>query len=77
MKFLANYFKNEPVAFIIGGIYGIIQAALLVALSYGLSMTAQQTIAINALVLAILVFAARGQVSPTEVVQAAKQFQQT
>lgn len=72
MNTIFNYFKGEPIAFIVGGIYGIFQALLMVLLSYNVPMSAQQVIALNTLLLAILVFAARGQVSPKDIIASAK-----
>lgn len=75
VKFLISYFKGEPVAFIVGGVYAIIQAGLMLAISFGLHLTAPQVIALNSFVLAVLVFAARGQVSPKDILANAKALQ--
>jgi hypothetical protein len=69
---MVNIFKGEPIATIVGGVYAVIQAGLMLAISFGLHLTAPQVIALNTFVLAVLVFLARGQVSPKDIIANAK-----
>jgi hypothetical protein len=73
MGALINYFKGEPVAMIIGGVYAVFQALIELLISFHVALSTQQVIALNGFVLAILVLVARGQVTPSQITGAAQQ----
>jgi len=67
MGALINYFKGEPVQTIVTGVFAIFQALVYVLMQFGVPLTAGQVMALNALVVAVLSFVARGQVSPSQI----------
>ena len=67
MQALIDWMKGEPVAMLVGGIYGVTQAILEVLISFHVPLSTQQVLSIDGLVVAIAVFLARGQVTPAQI----------
>jgi len=67
MNAIVEWMKGEPVAILVGGIYGVVQAFLELLISFHVHLTTQQVLSIDGFVVAVAVLLARGQVTPSQI----------
>ena len=64
---MLKWMQGEPVAILVGGIYGVVQALLELLISFHVPLSTQQVLSIDGVVVAVAVLLARGQVTPAQI----------